>query len=214
VELLEKSQLKEALAEIVSTHPVVPALAEQLREDFPNFVIEGAKNFRDCLEETITEALFNELQPVLDSIDPQAYAEAVLSNESLRGQVVVKIEGLAYGLGERIKHDIDAYLATETHRLRNLQTLRRNHERTQGKEVIQEASTLKVQHEKAKAKGEVLYYKLAGVVRAFRLLPVVGIAGIAIGALGGLNYPAVIGCNPGDKVCHQLRIDGNVQTLR
>jgi hypothetical protein len=212
--LLEQPQIKQAIAEIVSTHPLVTTLAEQIRDDFPNYFIEGAKNFRDCLEETITETLFEELQPVLDSIDTKAYAEAVLSNEALRGHVVIKLEGLAYGLEERIKRDIDAYLDTEINRLRNLQTLRRTHERTKGNEILQESSFLKVQHDKAKAKGQVLYYKLAATVRAFWLVPLMGVAGLAIGALGGLNYPALIGCNPGDKVCHQLRLDGKVEILR
>jgi hypothetical protein len=208
VDALEQSQFKDAIEEILFAHPLVIALVAKIEEDLPNLLVEGAKNYRWAIKKSILE----KVKPTIDAIDIEAFVEAILSNESLRGEVIVELEDLAFGLSERIRSEINDYLSNEIARLQNLQTLRRSIVKTQDRGILQEARVLKSKQEVAKAKGNVLYYKLIAITGAFKYIVLFCLAAAAIGFAFGIYYPKAILCAKGDRICEH-RIDGKVEFL-
>jgi hypothetical protein len=193
---MKPEQSREIISRFLENDPGFNRLLDHLRESLPGEILEQAANCQDWLLEQVVI----EMQGTLEKLDIQALAKAVLSNESLKGQVAIEIHDLGFGLSSQIKQAIIDQIRDEREQIQNLLAARRALERADNQAILKERDKLKREREFAKAKGQLLWYRLSALQVA---VPTI-LAFLLFGVFLGVNYPEKVACSRDDPVC-QLR---------
>jgi hypothetical protein len=191
---LKEEESREIIAKFILNDPGFTRLLEHLRESLPEEILTQAATFQDWLLEKVVI----ELQATIEGLDIKGLAKAVLSNDSLKGKVALHINDLGFGLNAQIKQAITDQIHSEIALIQNLLSARRAKERADLLAVVKERDKLKQQREIARAKGQLVWYRLS----ALKILIPTLLFVLSLGFFGGLNYPGKIGCQRDDPICN------------